>query len=101
MSHFPGAIFQLVFYGATFVVFVALLWRWRSWYVATDDDALAQRSLWAVTGIGLLFCALWLTCGKSAFAPTLDLLKWAIAPVVCAGFGCLLKAAAPAPETAG
>jgi hypothetical protein len=95
VSHWPGAVFQLVFYGATMAAFAGLLWRWRNWYVTTNDDALAGRSLWAVAGLSLLFTALWLTCGKSAFG--LDLLKWFIAPTVCAGFGCLLKAAAPAP----
>jgi multisubunit Na+/H+ antiporter MnhB subunit len=93
--HFPGAAFQLVFYGTTVLAFFALLYRWRNWYVDTTDAALAGRSLWAIVGVSLLFTAVWLTCGKTAFG--VKVLKWAISPVVCAGFACLVKAAGPAP----
>ena len=90
MSHFPGAIFQTIFYGGTVLCFFLLLWHWRSWYVTASDDALARRSLWAVSGVSLLFCALWLTCGKTTFG--VEVLKWVISPVAFAGFGCLLQA---------
>lgn len=89
MSHFPGAIFHMLFYGGAVVLFFAVLWHWRRWYVAATDDALARRSVWGITGVSLVFLALWLTCGKTAFGVTV--LKWAISPLAFAGFGCLLQ----------
>ena len=85
-----GTIFQTIFYGLAVICFFATLWKWRRWYVDTPDEALARRSLWGITGVALVFLALWLTCGKSAFGVTV--LKWAIAPIACAGFACLWQA---------
>lgn len=89
MSHFPGAIFQTIFYGGAVICFFALLWQWRRWYVAAGDEALAGRSLWAIVGVSLIFMALWLTCGKTAFG--VKVLKWVISPLALGGFGCLLQ----------
>ncbi len=83
---FPGVIFSLALIG-----YFALLWRWRTWYAATDDVALAHRSLWAVAGVSLLFLALWLTCGRVSM--DVMIVKWAIPPMTLLGIGCLLKSA--------
>jgi hypothetical protein len=86
---FPGIIFSLALIG-----YFALLWRWRTWYAATSDVALARRSMWAVTGVSLLFLALWLTCGRVSM--NVMIVKWAIPPMTLLGIGCLLKSAAGA-----
>jgi len=83
VSHGTLGLYHGIFYGVVLLVFFTMLWRWRRWYVSTDDGARARQSLWSVGGAGLLFIAAWFTCGRTSMA--LTGLSWVVPPIAAAG----------------